>query len=174
MSDEGLELDPVSCALRERTPKASQLERGWLGESRLRTVLTPLNSLLSARRVGVGMWRCLSPTWAIRWGRAWLSHAPRMSQVLASFGVLIGAFALAYLLRVDLLVPPKELQSGPLQLPYVVLIQFAALALAGVYSLSMYPSMTDDEVDRVVSERCHRRKIFRWPSCQDLSDKCKL
>jgi len=44
------------------------------------------------------------------------------------------AFALAYLLRFDFAIPSSELPNAIQQLPYVVLIQLAALALAGVYS----------------------------------------
>ena len=47
---------------------------------------------------------------------------------------LVSAFALAYLLRFEFSVPEEELGRALQQLPYVVVIQFAALALAGVYS----------------------------------------
>ncbi|MEP6995977.1 MAG: hypothetical protein ABI968_15755, partial [Acidobacteriota bacterium] len=48
--------------------------------------------------------------------------------------MLVLAFILAYLLRFEFAVPEKEISNAFQQLPYVVLIQFAALALAGVYS----------------------------------------
>ena len=54
--------------------------------------------------------------------------------VRAGLCALVAAFALAYLLRFEFAVPEKELGNALQQLPYVVLIQFAALALAGVYS----------------------------------------
>ena len=44
------------------------------------------------------------------------------------------AFALAYLLRFDFAIPSTRSADAIRQLPYVVLIQLAALALAGVYS----------------------------------------
>jgi FlaA1/EpsC-like NDP-sugar epimerase len=47
---------------------------------------------------------------------------------------LVAAFAFAYLLRFEFAIPEKELDGALQQLPYVVLVQFAALALAGVYS----------------------------------------
>lgn len=49
--------------------------------------------------------------------------------------VLALSFALAYLLRFDFAVPGKELLDGLVQLPFVVLIQFAALFLMGGYAL---------------------------------------
>ncbi len=48
--------------------------------------------------------------------------------------VLVLAFTFAYLLRFEFAVPDKEIGNAIQQLPYVVLVQFAALALAGVYS----------------------------------------
>ncbi|HTY42069.1 MAG TPA: nucleoside-diphosphate sugar epimerase/dehydratase [Thermoanaerobaculia bacterium] len=48
--------------------------------------------------------------------------------------VLVLAFVFAYLLRFEFAVPDRELARAAQQLPYVVLIQFTALALAGVYS----------------------------------------
>ena len=44
------------------------------------------------------------------------------------------AFACAYLLRFEFALPEKELRNAVQQLPYVVLVQLGALALAGVYS----------------------------------------
>lgn len=49
-------------------------------------------------------------------------------------GTLVAAFALAYLLRFDFNIPRDNLLAGLRQLPYVVLIQFGTLALAGVYT----------------------------------------
>lgn len=48
--------------------------------------------------------------------------------------VLIVAFVLAYLLRFDFQIPREELRSGLTQIPYVVMIQFMALVVAGVYT----------------------------------------
>jgi FlaA1/EpsC-like NDP-sugar epimerase len=48
--------------------------------------------------------------------------------------VLVAAFVLAYLLRFEFVVPEKELGNALQQLPYVVVVQFVALVLAGVYS----------------------------------------
>lgn len=48
--------------------------------------------------------------------------------------MLVLAFILAYLLRFEFVVPEKEIGNAFQQLPYVVLIQLVALALAGVYS----------------------------------------
>ena len=41
---------------------------------------------------------------------------------------------MAYLLRFEFVVPDQELHNAIQQLPYVVLVQLGALALAGVYS----------------------------------------
>ncbi len=48
--------------------------------------------------------------------------------------VLMAAFLLAYLLRFDFVVPRSQFTDVFTQLPYVVLIQMAALTMAGVYS----------------------------------------
>jgi FlaA1/EpsC-like NDP-sugar epimerase len=58
----------------------------------------------------------------------------RSLQFTLDLGVLACAFVLAYLLRFDFNIPKSELRHGLLQLPYVVLIQFVMLALAGVYA----------------------------------------
>ena len=58
----------------------------------------------------------------------------RSLQFTLDLVVLAGAFVLAYLLRFDFNVPNSELQRGLLQLPYVVLIQFAMLGVTGVYA----------------------------------------
>jgi len=55
-------------------------------------------------------------------------------QFTLDIGVLVLAFVFAYLLRFEFSLPEGELNNAILQLPYVVLVQFAALALAGVYS----------------------------------------
>jgi FlaA1/EpsC-like NDP-sugar epimerase len=48
--------------------------------------------------------------------------------------VLVAAFALAYLLRFDFMVPERARESALIQLPLVVLVQFVALYLARVYT----------------------------------------
>lgn len=48
--------------------------------------------------------------------------------------VLVAAFTLAYLLRFDFNVPAFEINRASRQIVYVVLIQFAALILTGVYN----------------------------------------
>src|SRR5215831_748555 len=55
-------------------------------------------------------------------------------QFTLDIGVLVLAFIFAYLLRFEFSLPEGEINNAIQQLPYVVLIQFAALALAGVYS----------------------------------------
>jgi FlaA1/EpsC-like NDP-sugar epimerase len=65
------------------------------------------------------------------------SIQPRLTrglQFALDVAMLVFAFALAYLLRFEFAVPDKEIGNAIQQLPYVVLVQFAALALAGVYS----------------------------------------
>lgn len=58
----------------------------------------------------------------------------RGAQFVLDTLILVCAFVLAYLLRFEFAVPPKELGRAIEQLPYVVIIQIGALALAGVYS----------------------------------------
>ncbi|MFY9550295.1 MAG: nucleoside-diphosphate sugar epimerase/dehydratase, partial [Thermoanaerobaculia bacterium] len=55
-------------------------------------------------------------------------------QFALDVSALVTAFALAYMLRFEFAVPEKELRHAVEQLPYVVLVQLAALVLAGVYS----------------------------------------
>jgi FlaA1/EpsC-like NDP-sugar epimerase len=62
---------------------------------------------------------------------------PRLTrglQFALDLAALVLAFVLAYLLRFEFAVPEQDLNNAFQQLPYVVLIQFGALALAGVYS----------------------------------------
>lgn len=49
--------------------------------------------------------------------------------------VLAASFVLAYLLRFDFAIPRSEVSDATQQLPYVLLFQFAALYLAGGYTL---------------------------------------
>ncbi|MBZ0112984.1 MAG: polysaccharide biosynthesis protein, partial [Thermoanaerobaculia bacterium] len=66
--------------------------------------------------------------------RFWTRHLRREIQFLLDLGVLGGAFALAYLLRFDFSIPAQELRHGLTQWPFVVLVQFSALVIGGVYS----------------------------------------
>jgi FlaA1/EpsC-like NDP-sugar epimerase len=64
------------------------------------------------------------------WGR----FLTRRLQFLLDLLALLGAFALAYLLRFDFAIPRPFYGRLLTQAPYVILIQFSALALAGVYT----------------------------------------
>jgi len=61
-------------------------------------------------------------------------YLTRGFQFALDVAMLVLAFALAYLLRFDFAMPDRQLGNAIRQLPYVVLIQLAALVLAGVYS----------------------------------------
>jgi FlaA1/EpsC-like NDP-sugar epimerase len=61
-------------------------------------------------------------------------HLTRGFQFALDVAVLVLAFVLAYLLRFEFALPEQELHNAIQQLPYVVLVQLGALALAGVYS----------------------------------------
>jgi FlaA1/EpsC-like NDP-sugar epimerase len=61
-------------------------------------------------------------------------HLTRGLQFALDVSTLVLAFVLAYLLRFEFALPDVELRNALQQLPYVVLIQLGALALAGVYS----------------------------------------
>src|ERR1041384_5061155 len=76
-------------------------------------------------------WRRVPPT-VQRWRKRFLSK--RRIHYLLDLTVLIAAFLLAYLLRFDFAVPRRQFTDLFTQLPYVVLIQMAALFLAGVYT----------------------------------------
>ncbi len=54
-------------------------------------------------------------------------------QLALDVTVLVTAFILAYLLRFDFAIPAQDFQRLLIQLPYVVLLQFLTLLLAGVY-----------------------------------------
>jgi FlaA1/EpsC-like NDP-sugar epimerase len=58
--------------------------------------------------------------------------------------VLVASFTLAYLLRFDFELPRGQAEDFLVQLPYVILIQMAALSLAGVYTfIWRYVSMSE-------------------------------
>ena len=74
----------------------------------------------------------------------WTRHLHREVQVVLDLCVLVGSFALAYLLRFDFEVPPDEFHRALAQLPVVVLLQFVALLVTGIYSFVWrYVGMTD-------------------------------
>ena len=64
----------------------------------------------------------------------WTRLLYRQVQLLMDIAVLLGSFVVAYLLRFDFRIPEPELARMMVQLPLVLLLQFAALALAGIYS----------------------------------------
>jgi FlaA1/EpsC-like NDP-sugar epimerase len=71
---------------------------------------------------------------AIRRPPLWTRLLYRQVQLFMDIVILVGSFILAYLLRFDFRIPEPELAHMLVQLPLVLLLQFAALALAGVYS----------------------------------------
>ena len=64
----------------------------------------------------------------------WTRLLYRQVQLSLDLATLVGAFVFAYLLRFDFHIPPDESHRMMVQLPAVLLMQFAALALTGVYS----------------------------------------
>ena len=67
--------------------------------------------------------------------RFWRTPAlVRRTQFLLDIFVLVGAFALAYLLRFDFAIPAKEVQPAMVQLTYVVLLQFTLLLVTGIHT----------------------------------------
>src|ERR1044071_1583284 len=76
-------------------------------------------------------WRRVPPG-VERFRKRFLSK--RRIHYLLDLIVLVSAFVLAYLLRFDFAVPRSQFTDLFTQLPYVVLIQMAALSLAGVYA----------------------------------------
>ena len=64
----------------------------------------------------------------------WARLLNRRIQFVMDLVVLVAAFALAYLLRFDFNIPRDNLLAALRQVPYVVLIQFGTLVLAGVYA----------------------------------------
>ena len=71
--------------------------------------------------------RARTPRW---WGRL----LSRRIQFALDLAVLMAAFWLSYLLRFDFQIPETNLLRGVGQFPLVVLVQFTALLVAGVYS----------------------------------------
>src|SRR6266851_2702405 len=64
----------------------------------------------------------------------WTRLLTRRTQFTMDLVTLAAAFTLAYLLRFDFDIPRQYIFEGLRQLPYVLLIQFAALILAGIYT----------------------------------------
>lgn len=74
--------------------------------------------------------------------RLWFMRRP--VQFAADVMILCGAFFLAYLLRFDFQLGEYHLDNALNQLPFVVLVQFAALFLVGAYSIIWrYVSLED-------------------------------
>jgi FlaA1/EpsC-like NDP-sugar epimerase len=74
--------------------------------------------------------------------RLWFLRRP--VQFMADVIILCGAFFLAYLLRFDFQLNEYYLDNALNQLPFVVLVQFAALFLVGAYSIIWrYVSLED-------------------------------
>ena len=74
--------------------------------------------------------------------RLWFMRRP--AQFMADVAVLGGAFFLAYLMRFDFQIPEYYFDNALNQLPFVVLVQFAALFLVGAYSIIWrYVSLED-------------------------------
>ena len=68
---------------------------------------------------------------------SWLNPSRLMirpTQVALDLLILVGAFAMSYLLRFDFDIPDRDFHGALVQLPVVVSIQFATLALMGVYT----------------------------------------
>ena len=64
----------------------------------------------------------------------WRRLLSRRVQYALDLTVLVATFLLAYLLRFDFEIPASQMRAVWIQLPYVVLLQFVALAVSGVYS----------------------------------------
>ena len=64
----------------------------------------------------------------------WARLLTRQIQFGLDLSALVAAFAVAYLLRFEFSIPPDEVHRLFVQLPLVVLLQFAALFFTGVYT----------------------------------------
>ncbi len=64
----------------------------------------------------------------------WTRFLYRQVQLLLDLAVLVGAFVFTYQLRFDFQIPEDEAHRMLVQIPLVLLLQFSALALAGIYS----------------------------------------
>lgn len=64
----------------------------------------------------------------------WTRMLYRPIQLGLDLAVLVGSFVFAYFLRFEFSLPDGEMHRMLVQLPLVLLLQFAALGLAGVYS----------------------------------------
>ena len=81
------------------------------------------------------MYKTLSRTETSQGPRAWWTKfLHRRTQFAMDVVTLTTAFWFAYLLRFDFDIPSDNLRFAFRQFPYVVLVQFAALLIAGVYS----------------------------------------
>lgn len=68
-------------------------------------------------------------------GSSLIVRIPRLAQLVADVVILASSFALAYELRFEFSIPDNEASRASSQLPYVVLLQLAALSIAGARSL---------------------------------------
>src|SRR5260221_5715493 len=66
--------------------------------------------------------------------KIWSQLLTRQLQSVLDLTTLVGAFVFAFLLRFDFAIPPDWRHPMIFQLPYVVLVQFAALGLIGSHS----------------------------------------
>lgn len=64
----------------------------------------------------------------------WTRLLSRRIQFVLDITILLIAFVLAYLLRFDFVIPPGWSRHILIQLPYVMLLEFVALNLAGAHS----------------------------------------
>lgn len=64
----------------------------------------------------------------------WTRLLGRQVQFALDLSVLAAAFVLSYLLRFEFDVPFEQIQNSAIQLPFVVLLQFALLFVTGVYA----------------------------------------
>jgi FlaA1/EpsC-like NDP-sugar epimerase len=67
-------------------------------------------------------------------GPPWHRLMNRPGQFVLDLAVLSSAFILSYLLRFEFDVPPRELHNLAIQLPLVLLLQFGAMHIAGIYT----------------------------------------
>lgn len=77
----------------------------------------------------------VTPVSATNGVRAWKRFLSRRIQVLLDVLAIAGAFGLAYVFRFEFAIPPSHVHNLLVQLPWVVLVQVAALFAFGVYNL---------------------------------------
>ena len=67
-------------------------------------------------------------------GPPWQRLMNRPGQFVLDLGVLSSAFVLSYLLRFEFEMPPQEFHNLAVQLPLVLLLQFGAMHIFGIYN----------------------------------------